>query len=660
MKNTALTLLLITTLSNLCAQQGNPFSTLNYCSHSKMHPSLLSGQPAYSQSPLLNHYDVIFYFLDLAVTPMNVSVSGSVRIDARSMVDHLDVFVLELLDELTIDSIIFNDLNASFIHNNNEVHVTVPVFIGFNDTFSATVYYHGIPPSGGFFSGISSSYSTEWSQHVTWTLSEPFNARQWWPTKQVLEDKADSSWFFLTTDTSYLSGSQGILTNIVDLQNGTHRLEWKSQYPIDYYLISFSVSDYQVYNIFAHPQSLTNDSILIQNYIYDSPGCLGHYKNGLNNTVSFLELFSDLYSLYPFYKEKYGHCIADLGGGMEHQTMSTMGSFGFGIVAHELGHMWWGDHVTCATWSDIWINEGFATYSDYLAHEFVAGGEWPQIWLRQVHQKVLVEPGGSVYIPPDEIDPDDPLTVNRIFNNRLSYLKGASIIHMLRWELQNDGLFWELLQSFQQAYADSVATGTDFLNHLNAFTGEDFTYFFNQWYFGEGYPIFDIDWQQNDGLLQVHSLQTPSSEVTGFFRMLLPFQLLFEDGADSTVLFEQTSHENDFLVPNLPVVRQIVLDPLNWVLDSVRSIHYHTIHEDGPYAFSLHPNPVHGSVFICIANPSIQNKSVRIFNDSGQLLISTPLHYSTTIIDMHTYSSGILLVELNLDNHIFCKKLIKF
>ena len=147
------------------------------------------------------------------------------------------------------------------------------------------------------------------------------------------------------------------------------RYEWKSNYPIAYYLISFAVSEYQEYNIYAHPAGMGGDSLLIQNFIYDAPGCLDYYKAGIDETVGMVELFSDLYSLYPFHQEKYGHCLTAIGGGMEHQTMSTMGNFNFGLVAHELGHMWFGDNVTCATWSDIWINEGFATYTDYLARE---------------------------------------------------------------------------------------------------------------------------------------------------------------------------------------------------------------------------------------------------------------------------------------------------
>ncbi len=265
-----------------------------------------------------------------------------------------------------------NTLSFSRVDDN----VLVPVNeVPAGGSISAQIYYHGSPPEGGFFSGVTTDYSSAWQKHVTWTLSEPFSAKSWFPVKQVLEDKADSVWVFLTTASTNKVGSQGLLTNVVDVGNNKVRYEWKSSYPIDYYLISFSVADYMDYSIYAHPEEMDTDSLLIQNYIYNNPENLAGKKPDLDNTAEIMELYCNLFTLYPFYKEKYGHCETQLGGGMEHQTMSTMGNFSFHLVAHELGHMWFGDNVTCATWSDIWINEGFATYTDCLAHEFILGEE---------------------------------------------------------------------------------------------------------------------------------------------------------------------------------------------------------------------------------------------------------------------------------------------
>ena len=112
-----------------------------------------------------------------------------------------------------------------------------------------------------------------------------------------------------------------------------------------------------------------------------------------------IEVYSDLMGLYPFYEEKYGHCLAQIGGGMEHQTMTTLGGFNFGLVSHELGHMWFGDNVTCATWSDIWINEGFASYAEYLAREHLISVADARSYMTSNNNYAMSQPDGSIYVP---------------------------------------------------------------------------------------------------------------------------------------------------------------------------------------------------------------------------------------------------------------------
>src|SRR5690606_33875381 len=117
----------------------------------------------------------------------------------------------------------------------------------------------------------------------------------------------------------------------------------------------------------------STDSMLLQEYIYDHPEVLPLYKNAIDSMPLLVNYFSDLFGRYPFYKEKYGHCLSPMGGGMEHQTMTTLRSFNFNLVVHELAHQWFGNYVTCRSWQDLWLNEGFATYSEYLANHYFKG-----------------------------------------------------------------------------------------------------------------------------------------------------------------------------------------------------------------------------------------------------------------------------------------------
>src|SRR6202008_424072 len=193
---------------------------------------------------------------------------------------------------------------------------------------------------------------------------------------------------------------------------------------------------------------------------------------------------STIYGLYPFHDEKYGHCMAPLGGGMEHQTMTTLGFFDFSIVAHEMGHQWWGDNVTCRTWNDIFLNEGFATYTEQLAIEHFDPTNAAANML-QAHNNVMSQLGGSVYNP-------DTTNVNRIFSSRLSYDKGCAIIHSLRFVINNDTLFFNGLKNFQAQYHHSTASIDDFKISMENFTGMNFGQFFTQWIYGEGYPTFNV------------------------------------------------------------------------------------------------------------------------------------------------------------------------
>ncbi len=625
------------TVNYLTAQKNYDVNESLLCSKAKFYQNYILQSKEIIQTPLLFDYDVKFYFLDLNISSSSVDISGNVTINAQSVVSVLDTFAVELIDDMTIDSILINGMNHSFLHTGNEVFIPLQNPVSQGEMISAQFFYHGTPPTGEFFSGVSTEYDENWNQNVTWTLSEPFSAREWFPVKQVLTDKADSAWIFLTFDDTLKAGSEGLLTAIIPLPDNKVRYEWKTRYPIDYYLLSFAVADYEEYDIYAKPAEMNGDSILIQNYIYDTDGCLEYYKPNIDNTADFIELFSDFYSLYPFHEEKYGHCITALGGGMEHQTMTTIGGFGFGIVAHELGHMWFGDNVTCATWNDIWINEGFATYSDYLAHEFIAAPQWHKIWMKQTMAHVMTEPGGSVYVPDEAIEYD---SVWRIFDARLSYHKGAVLLHMIRFELNDDELFFQVMKNFQQQYGGGVATGLDFMNVLNETTGNDFTYFFDQWYFGQGYPIYDIEWAQWEGNLVLTATQSSSMPgITPLFKMTMEYGLYFNDGTDTLVRVWQTDNVKTFTIPIDKQIDSIAVDPNDRTLDSITSISIGIGDYNNPLFFSMGPNPAKKEIFIYFANDDGKVRDITIYDLSGKAVLRKTVTGKRNRIDI----SGLLL-----------------
>ncbi len=645
-------LLLLTSI--IFGQSANQPSQV-MCKH-QHHYTPHFGFERYERPEWYDDYNVTFYFLDINVENNTTFVSGNATTIADVKRLTLDEFKFELISQLTVDSVIANGVNSTFTRDGDEVTVALQTALGQGETLSFTVYYFGQPPSGGFFSGISTSYIQSWGKNVTWTLSEPFNAKQWWPCKQDLYDKADSVYVFATTSDVNKVGSNGLLTAVTPLANNKVRYEWKSNYPIAYYLISFSVSDYQEYNIYAKPEAMQGDSILIQNYVYNSPGCLEFYKEGIDRTSGFLELLSEYFGMYPFKDEKYGHCLAGIGGGMEHQTMSTMGGFSFGLVAHELGHMWFGDNVTCATWSDIWINEGFASYTEYLTAYFIQGPSSGASWMNNAHNNIKSSAGGSVYVPPDEVNPGN---VWRIFDGRLSYKKGAAIIHVFRQEIQDDELFFEILQEFQDIYRDSVATGQDFVDVANQLSGQDFNYFLDQWYYGEGYPIYDIIWNQSSDMLYISSTQTTSTDVTPFFETYVEIKILYTDGTNETALVRHTDNVSFFEIPISKPVGNIQFDPDNWLIKTVNSITVGVAEQDIPLNFTIAPNPSSHMVKLYFGQEAVDAKQIIITDLAGKIVLQKPSLGIEEIIDITGLATGVYLITASDGQNKLTQKLIK-
>jgi aminopeptidase N len=650
----ALLITFLITVSSLNAQHVNPEWEVR-CKH-QHHYSPQMSFGIYERPEWYDDYDVSFYFLDIVVQNNTTFVEGNATTIATVKSPVLNVFNFELIDQLSIDSVIVNGVNSTFVHTNDVVTVELESPVSAGETITATTFYSGEPPSTGFFSGISTTFVQSWGKNVTWTLSEPFNARQWWPCKQDLYDKADSVYIFVTTSEENKVGSNGLLTAVTPMPENQARHEWKSNYPIAYYLISVAVSEYQEYNIYARPEQFLPDSILIQNYIYDSPGCLEFYQAGIDHTVEFLEMLSDFYGMYPFKDEKYGHCLSGIGGGMEHQTMSTMGGFSFGLVAHELGHMWFGDNVTCATWSDIWINEGFASYTEYLMAYYIQGPTSGASWMNSAHNTIKSEPGGSVYVPPDQANPNN---VWRIFNGRLSYKKGAAIVHMLRYELQDDDLFFELLQEFQEQYKDSMATGLDFMHLANQMSGLDFSYFFDQWYFGEGYPIFDVIWNQSSEMLSLTTTQTTSTTVTPFFETYVEYKLNYTDGTNEIVLLRQTENVNNYEIPISKTIASIELDPDNWLIKTVDGIMVGIPKHQSPLHFSLAPNPSSDWVNIYFDTERHGPKELLITDLRGRVLLSTTATDKFITVDVSGFAPGVYLVTANNGEHRITQRMVK-
>ena len=588
-------------------------------------------------------YDVHYYDIDIALDNLSTDLGGTAEIHGNAR-ETLDSVLFELFDSFTITEIRLN--GTPTVYSRVLSAIKVPVNLTIGQPFIIAIDYNGTPPNassnplGG--SGMTNDSSPTWGNQVTWSLSEPFSAYEWWPCKQSLRDKADSCAVKMTVPNSCKAGSNGVLENIVDLGNGTSRYEWKHRHSIDYYLISVAVAEYVEYNVFANPAGSAGP-VLIQNYIYDNPATLPNFQSDIDETVDFIELFANLFGPYPFDDEKYGHCMAPLSGGMEHQTMTTQGYFNRGLTSHELGHQWWGNNVTCSSWADIWINEGFASYSAYLMYENLFPAD-AIVVMNDAHANVMSWPGGSTWVI-------DSLNTQRIFSGRLSYDKGSAIIHTFRFIMDDDVLFFQALQDFQTTFADSTAYGLDMRDMLQTTSGVDYTEPFNEWYFGEGFPTYSALWNGDGTNLALEiSHTTPSSTPT--FTNPLEVKFSRVSAPDTIIRFDITSNNSQFYISNIGDVSGIVkIDPNNWIINEVG-----TIVEDPTLAigvqklevdfYSIYPNPSTGEYTISTHDNGLQE--IIVLDTKGRTILkdSFMLNFS---LDLTDQDNGYYILQL-IDN----------
>ena len=555
---------LLATLVSIVFTSGTQLSAQHACAKHKIEQhAILFAQEKMPSA--MDDYDIHYHKLELEVSNTSTYLrNGKVTTRATCVVPLLTTYQVELSNNLTVSALTINGNAMNFTHSGDTITVGLTFPILENEVFEVIVDYEGLPPnSGSFFGGIFQDQSPSWGVNAMWTLSEPYAAHYWWPCKQDLYDKIDSMDIWLTVEEPNKAGSNGVLTQINDLGNGKKRYEWSTRYPMVYYLVSMAVAPYQEYNITANPVGLP--PVFIQNYVYDVPNLLNTFQDDIDETVDMLEYFSTVYGPYPFAAEKYGHCMAPLSGGMEHQTMTTQGYFVRDLTAHELGHQWFGDNVTCGTWEDIWLNEGFATYSEYLFQEHMSPGTGLNM-MQQTHNSVKSQNGGSVFV-------DDVTSPNRIFSSRLTYNKGCALVHMIRHWINDDELFFDILQTYQTEKAFDVAITQELEDLLERESGIVFDDFFNDWFRGEGFPLFDITWSQQDSVFAINFQQTPSTaNGPAFFHTPLEVELTFAGGSTRTLRHRIDEGDQSFgWLINEDVIN-VQIDPALWVLKDVQSV----------------------------------------------------------------------------------------
>ena len=458
-----------------------------------------AGQPVadapagFTAREALTDTDLISVDLDMELDIPNEEISGSNEMVVASRVNGLTEFTFMLRSNFTVTQVLVNGAPAAppVSVGSYGRRVTLDRAYAAGEQFTVKVFYDGPAVSRGFGS---IEFTTQNGQPLVSALSEPYYAATWWPVKDgdfaQPGDNGDKSIgrIAVTAPSTLKSVANGLLEGIDALPGGRTRYRWRTDYPTATYLYTFSTTNYNQWTqnyVYPLPGGGTG-TMPVEFSIYPASDTPAN-RTAWERCIPMLSAFRGVFGEYPFIDEKYGIYQFPFGGGMEHQTYTGQTSFGESLTAHELAHQWWGNAVTCKTWNDIWLNEGFATYGEAIWEERKPGSSGPPALRNAMNARRPAATDDTVYVT-------DVSNLGRIFSGTFTYRKGGWVVHMLRGVV-GDAHFFDGLAAYRSAFEGDAATTADLRTVMETVSGRSLADFFDQWVYRIGAPSYAYGFQ---------------------------------------------------------------------------------------------------------------------------------------------------------------------
>lgn len=558
------------------------------------------------------NFDALYYRLELKVEYEPEKLTGTVTGRFASTHEQLANLILNMDDRLEISKVSGNV--SEYHHQNQLLEISLDKSYQKGEHFEISVSYAGVPAAGTGYNYFRFDRMDDGSPHV-WTLSEPYGARYWWPCKDSPRDKPDSVDIIVTVPEGQLVASNGTLRKVVQNRDSTTTFHWHEQYPIATYLVSLAIGNYARFQ--DQYISLEGDTLPLDYYVY--PSDLSVARSAFTEMHDYLDALSYYFGPYPFMEEKYGMAQFGWGGGMEHQTITSIGRVSENwryLYVHELGHQWFGDLITCDSWQDIWLNEGFASYSEALYAEWAGfGGNPPG------EDAYFAYMATQQYFKGGTIFREDTTSFASLFD-RIVYDKGSWVLHMLRRIVGDENFFIILKEYLNDPRWRFASVKTEnFIEICESVSGMDLDVFFDQWLNYPYYPEYGYNWKsvgQKDGRY-VAEVKIVQKQNTIIYEMPIDLKFQLASGADTVVTVENNQAEQKYIFHFTAEPVRFDFDPENWILKQSET-YIESEFTSEVVIEEYYPNPFNEEVTIRVRNWYFDTISLEVYDIAGKKL----------------------------------------